>query len=894
MTTKRNLVVYFLFALLAGRSAVAASPVGFSVLEITPQRYLFENPSQHISVVVSFDALDTDEASANSYLRSARFLQDAKNSRQPKAMGFESFESFQFQATREQQGSTWIGVLESSFKSGEKSALVSERTFFRNGWAFHVFITTVGNQTASSDSHRTIFNSFAPDLGLNQKVATVWDYLLTDAFALDEVGTNHGRKLKNNSGAQVTTEKPLVRCETSAAELGIDEKVVRHGTPVLHSQLSKGECLNGAVRVWDDIKQSSLDAVSATSRYGSKISNGYHRHRQYIQKQLNCRDDAQAPAPAAPTQVSSRALSLAQQQSYADWIRQSRIFQSAKAMVVQSACAVAGHVSAAALTIRDVDRDELKAAYSGVQAVSRGALAVGGAVGAAAVDVANHPEKLLYLSPAYDAALLAEKVHKFAKSGKDPAESTFAFLAEKLPGFSCLNDQEQTRIACKFVVKATLEIGLAVGTGGATSAVLRAARVGKALDEAILALETGTRAEQRAAAIRFAEAGASASARNSAAEKVIGRSLSSAEKDAVAAAHLEGKSGAGAYAKVELIAKTRILKDAGFSVAERAKLMRIGITGIPVDPAAIAAGAAAGNSTIAQPKQSFASDVLHSSPNARYSAAEYEKQAASYSKLYERDLARLDDPATSASDKVVEDLHRKASDVARLTMQSVSNADIATIEYVGDAGGKLTRMMQLASHAGSSTSDDAGRVMAKVISELPPENRANFISSLNNEFSAQNRILAGERPPPANGTYGRNLSTVVNTTYRNTVTEALGLHQPDDADKIATFFKRLDDSTKQKDALNELMATPQMRGVDVQEIKDLRVNAASAVAQHMRLVKTEEAVRKAEAERAALAALAKKDSEAAARAAAKAEQLRKYEGLKPTSVDLGRLDTGGR
>lgn len=63
------------------------------------------------------------------------------------------------------------------------------------------------------------------------------------------------------------------------------------------------------------------------------------------------------------------------------------------------------------------------------------------------------------------------------------------------------------------------------------------------------------------------------------AEAVLGRELSTSQKDAVLKAHEVGAGGEGKFTPSELMQKARILEEAGFSKDERRKLMEEGITG---------------------------------------------------------------------------------------------------------------------------------------------------------------------------------------------------------------------------------------------------------------------------------------------------------------------------
>jgi len=839
--------------------AKAELPDGYSVSEITPHQFLFENPKQHSTVLVNFDAVDIESDDAESYIRSSRYLQDARNSRRAKAMGFGEGDPFSFGASREQFASQWMGVSEYMFMAGDRSALVTERWYVRNGWAFTILISTVGNQTASPESHQQIFKAFAEDLGLKSDArSALFSSLIPPAFA-EEIGRSKPNPARPRQATQASSNNQPVNCQAEAASLGIKSNLARSGAPAIHPKLSGTECLAGAKRVLDDAKTCLADGVAAAQRLGSKVAQRYQENEAYIDKQLGCRNEASRSTPSrAPVKVQR-----SDSESWSDWVQQTRIFKSAKAMTIQAGCAVARHVGAASM----MEAQAAQAAYSAVK--SGATTVVNGVVRAS--------KAALYYADPRTQIRLGTQFFNYVKNVGDPAVAVFQFLEKNSRGFTCLKDAEQTRVACKFITQTAAELAATAATGAAASAAVRALRASRALTASLEALETGTRVEQRAAAVRFAESSTTMSeaGRARSAERVLGRKLSAAEREAVQAAHVEGTSGVGKYSQAELRRKSMILKDAGFSESERARLMRTGVTG------EVSAG-----------ERSLANTVLGA--NSERSAVAYRKEAEDYLKQHSRELSELDADDLTRADHVIANRPQLASDGARLLMRSISSTDLAGTETVSDAGGRYLRMMQLASHAGSSTADDAGQMMARVIEELPQEKRGDFLQSLNNSFSSENRVLHGERPPPKTGTYGRDVTTVINSTYRNVVTNAMGWHQPEDAKAIEGFFKRIDSASTQREALNELMSKPGMQGISVEDFKDLRITAQSAAARRAEISKAEESARKAEATRRAEDAEAKKSAEAARALAERRRQMEQYEREKSltTTVPIGRLNGG--
>jgi hypothetical protein len=125
----------------------------------------------------------------------------------------------------------------------------------------------------------------------------------------------------------------------------------------------------------------------------------------------------------------------------------------------------------------------------------------------------------------------------YLQAGGDPAKSTYAFLQKKIHGFDCLTDQEQTRVACKFVTKAAIDLAATLATGGVGGAAMRAAKVSKALAEAAEAVATESRVVQKEKAMAVRALNMSKSERAAAANKMLGRKLTKDEQSLVKAAH---------------------------------------------------------------------------------------------------------------------------------------------------------------------------------------------------------------------------------------------------------------------------------------------------------------------------------------------------------------------
>ena len=148
----------------------------------------------------------------------------------------------------------------------------------------------------------------------------------------------------------------------------------------------------------------------------------------------------------------------------------------------------------------------------------------------------------------------------------------------------CYTPKAQAELACTMITTAILMTGLAVATGGAT------ALAGRALSEKLVQYGAS-----RAAAARVLDAVATGAkvnledaallsdfGRGDSASKLLNRTLSATERDAVLKAHEVGSdvgAGFGTYTPEQLREKVQILKDAGFSQDERSALMRNGITG---------------------------------------------------------------------------------------------------------------------------------------------------------------------------------------------------------------------------------------------------------------------------------------------------------------------------
>ena len=190
----------------------------------------------------------------------------------------------------------------------------------------------------------------------------------------------------------------------------------------------------------------------------------------------------------------------------------------------------------------------------------------------------------------YQSTLMRER--KVAiDTGRKPTDHFGAVHEKKSPGLSVLLQTAMAEVRAKYEcytpkVKAemvcagvtTLLVDTAMGGG----VVMAAKKIG-AIVKSKKALTGVSRAAASGEEIDLANsAKLLAGDRKKAAATVLERDLTKAQEDAILAAHEIGlKEGRGYYTYTpdDLLKKNRILKEAGFSQAERERLMRSGITG---------------------------------------------------------------------------------------------------------------------------------------------------------------------------------------------------------------------------------------------------------------------------------------------------------------------------
>jgi hypothetical protein len=190
----------------------------------------------------------------------------------------------------------------------------------------------------------------------------------------------------------------------------------------------------------------------------------------------------------------------------------------------------------------------------------------------------------LYIYTEYDRAYESASTPRGLNAARSVAQSMMGFLVRSLMNmlqesyhqFGCLNNQAKSEKVCKLVGDFLLPPAgfFAFLKNGA-----RAARTFPSIGRALNGLRTGSRL--RAYSARLSQAG-----------RVLEKTLSGPQQEAIVRAHLVGAGELGAngslaqvgnYTLAQLRRKAEILKEAGFSSAEIRKLMEGGIVGLGPD-----------------------------------------------------------------------------------------------------------------------------------------------------------------------------------------------------------------------------------------------------------------------------------------------------------------------
>ncbi len=821
-----RIVIFALLFVLGFSVAQAApkKPESWDVTALSEQTFLFEK--KKVTVLVDVDFVPDQEEQVAKFIRSSDFAKAMKLLRNSDDLGLEG-EPITVNATRKQYGSTIVGVTETLYKQGDYDAVLTEHWWVKNHLTFHVSVLSRGKFAQSNEQQELIFEPFAQDLGLIEGKTAVFNFLIPRAHA-DELRTSRGRTTPRSPQAPQSQASGAIDCQRDAASLGVDPSKARRGPPVLSPTFTSTTCKDGLKRIWDETKKSIFD-----------LGNDFKNRSARLRRQLGC-----TGFPPPPRYESAK-RSESYYQMFSRWGRN-----------VKTAVGQAG--------LQQMAAQCEESAANGALAQMAGNAVVGTVRGL--VSLAQLTQQLQYELTIGQVKRTASLIKYGKLADDDPLKTMGEMISSQWSGFKCLSGAEQAAKICKVGGEVSIAVAsMAVGAGMTAAARLAriASIVGRAVEteqlaaKAALAAKVARAEKDAAAAARAAQVAQTANRerevaanavraanlnpaeRARAASRILERSLSTNERNAVQRAHLFGKPGPdGKYSVSDLREKVRIMTDAGLSRDEAKRLIRTGATG--ADPAVTAAALSAATTSRTDmqpltPGASVAETTIDTIGNAGKPAAYFREQAEYYEKTWANDLSAINDPAKTRLDLMTAGVPEKAADVSRMLMRSISPEDIASTEFVtGSAGGRYTQLMRYASFGGSSTSSDAGSMMARVLRELPAGKREEFLNSLNSQFTAQNRVLRGERTADASQRMGRSYPQIMERAYRETVDNAMGF-KSSTSPEARVFYARLDNPSQQREAVAELMARPQMAGLSREEFMDLRANAAAGLARSQEL-----------------------------------------------------------
>ncbi|MES2963627.1 MAG: hypothetical protein V4760_07025, partial [Bdellovibrionota bacterium] len=377
------------------------------------------------------------EAEASKYILSPAFLKDAERSRLKDL--FESTESEgSVRSDRERVGQQWVGVIESDFTIDERAVLMSERVWVRHGLLFHFLIASRGVMTPSSESHKQIFAEFKNDFALGTKQTSLIDLFIDEARAETVRPTARPSSAPvGRPAAQSARPGPApvpANCRDRGTLLNIEQAKLRIGPPAVRPAFSIANCGEGARRAVNEMKNSILRV------WGE------------LEQQTNMYIAQQGCAELAPSTSRPRNGSL--------WANIVESMGNAGAAEAYSECLSAASTRAAA----------------GM---------AGRAIGRAATGIANMATASATYVATGGPARTARSFYDFLKAGGRPEEVIFRYIANKVTGFTCLTDAEQTRVACATATNIGAEVAVAVATGGTVAVATRAVRIGMAIDKVV-------------------------------------------------------------------------------------------------------------------------------------------------------------------------------------------------------------------------------------------------------------------------------------------------------------------------------------------------------------------------------------------------------------------------
>lgn len=417
---------------------------GWKVTPLSSTMVLFEKPEKRLSAVFSVESTRFTSADLAAYVLSPRFFQDIAGARRSTLFPETDFEGFgNVAANRERSGELWIGVVESDFKVGDRTALMSERMWIRDGLLFHFLISSNGALTPSSESHREIFDEFKGDFGLAPKQASIFDFFVEEAHATETVRPDGTSRSRPTGGAPAGRPRPPPlppSCKDRSGILNIEASKLRTGGPALHPNFNPSDCGAGAVRALEQMKSSIMGTWSELER----------QTERYIEQQ-RCNE-------LAPRRSRNRNQGF--------WRNLVESFGNASAAQAYSEClSAAGTRAAVGMAVRPI--------VSAGQAVGT-YLATGG------------PAKT------------ARRFYDFLKAGGRPHEYIIRYYSNKITGFTCLSNAEQTRAICGAITKVGAELAAAAATAGTAAVAARAGiiarAVAKGLDEGVAMLNRANRA----------------------------------------------------------------------------------------------------------------------------------------------------------------------------------------------------------------------------------------------------------------------------------------------------------------------------------------------------------------------------------------------------------------
>lgn len=426
----------------------------WTVVPVDAETFYFYSDKLKASAILRFEVVGLKEKDFNDYISSPQFFVDAQRSRlnsifkvprvNPDNIGYGIFDmSGSVEVDRETISNVSVGIIETDFDVNGRSALMSERIWFKDGIAFQFLIGSVSTMTPTSESHAKIFEQFQSDLGFMakkpSKSASLMNAILPYAEAREIIKSKaaRGSRALPRRSPHASSERGIYNCRLSADEMGIQPATrAIDGPPEAFPALNLDSCKAGIEAAHKKIVAELSGYWQSMKDAGARAAQAFADENERQKRILRCRP----PGKTEWDSVSKALRSSANRVAYADCVALAGVRASG---YLAGRAAVSGAEWAADKTVQ--------ASRAVADWMTNGG-----------------PERLS---------------HSFAKfiAGGGPAGAIYRFVAANIKGFACLKSEDKTIAICEFATSVAEVAVLGVATGGTAAVATKALRTGIAL-----------------------------------------------------------------------------------------------------------------------------------------------------------------------------------------------------------------------------------------------------------------------------------------------------------------------------------------------------------------------------------------------------------------------------